>query len=140
MTPSIPIRRIFPSTTLLDMLFDADFCFPTFDPSIQCPVHDVIENDKEFIIEAMLAGIKKEDVRVKLDKDVLTIKAIRKEVKDLKYNRKESFTGTYKRSFVLPELADVENISASMEDGILKVIVPKLDKEPDSLKKTIEIK
>jgi HSP20 family protein len=122
---------------LLDELFDVN---PFKDTSIQCPIHDVIENDKEFIVEAMLAGIKKEDVSVKVDNDLLTIKAVRNEVKDLKYNRKESFTGTYKRSFILPDLADVDNISATMEDGVLKVIVPKLEKEPDSLKKEIEIK
>ena len=118
-------------------MFDVN---PFKDSSIQCPVHDVIENDKEYIIEVMLAGIKKEDITVKVDKDVLKIKAIRNEVKDLKYNRKESFTGTYKRLFTLPELADVENIGASLEDGVLKVIVPKLEKEPAPTTKVIEIK
>ena len=139
----LPIRPYYTSrpslffTNIFDDMFDIN---PFKDSTIQCPVHDVIENDKEFIIEAMLAGIKKEDVTIKVDKDVLKIKAVRNEVKDLKYNRKESFTGTYKRVFVLPELADVENISASLVDGVLRVIVPKLEKEPTSTTKIIEIK
>ena len=137
MLPIRPYRTNLFLTNLFDDIFDGN---PFGDTSIQCPIHDVIENDKEFIIEAMLAGIKKEDVSVKVDKDVLTIKAIRQEVKDLKYNRKESFTGTYKRLFTLPELADTENISASLEDGVLRIIVPKLEKEPVSATKVIEIK
>ena len=133
----LPIRPTLLFTNIFDDVFDVN---PFKDSSIQCPVHDVIENDKEYIIEVMLAGIKKEDITVKVDKDVLKIKAIRNEVKDLKYNRKESFTGTYKRLFTLPELADVENIGASLEDGVLKVIVPKLEKEPAPTTKVIEIK
>jgi HSP20 family protein len=136
----LPIRPYKPSfffTSIFDDMFDINsFKYPT----IQCPVHDVIENDKEFIIEMMLAGIKKEDISIKVDKDVLKIKAVRNEVKDLKYNRKESFTGTYKRLFVLPELADVENISASLTDGVLTVKILKLEKEPEPIKKIIEIK
>ena len=133
----LPIRPTLLFTNIFDDVFDVN---PFKDSSIQCPVHDVIENDKEYIIEVMLAGIKKEDITVKVDKDVLKIKAIRNEVQDLKYNRKESFTGTYKRLFTLPELADVENIGASLEDGVLKVIVPKLEKEPAPTTKVIEIK
>lgn len=137
MLPTRPYRTDLFLTNILDNIFDGN---PFGDTSIQCPVHDVIENDKEFIIEAMLAGIKKEDISIKVDKDVLTIKAVRHEVKDLKYNRKESFTGTYKRSFVLSELADTENIGASLEDGVLRVTVPKLEESPKSTKKVIEIK
>jgi HSP20 family protein len=133
----LPIRPSLLITNIFDDMFDMN---PFKDSSIQCPVHDVIENDKEFIIEAMLAGIKKEDISIKVDKDVLKIKAVRNEVKDLKYNRKESFTGTYKRLFVLPELADVENIGATLVDGVLTVTIPKLDKAPESTKKVIEIK
>ena len=139
----LPIRRIYPSTRLLDAFFDDLFESPAFsipDLSIQCPIHDVIENDKEFIIEAMLAGIKKEDVSVKVEKDMLTIKAERKEIKDLKYNRKESFTGKYRRSFILPDNADVDNVDASLVDGVLTVTVPKLEKEIKPAKKVIEIK
>ena len=121
---------------LLDELFDMN---PFGDGSIKCPIHDVIENEKEFVIEAMLAGIKKEDVIVDINERRLSIEAVRKEVKDLKYNRKESFTGKYKRSFILPDIADADNISASLEDGVLTVTIPKLG-EPKVTKKKIEIR
>jgi HSP20 family protein len=136
----LPIRRNFSYTPSLFFDFDRFFDFNPFDDdSIKCPIHDVIENEKEFIVEAMLAGIKKEDVLIDVNARRLSIEAIRKEIKDLKYNRKESFTGKYKRSFILPDNADADNISASMEDGVLTLIVPKLD-VPKQTKKKIEIK
>lgn len=138
----LPIKRSHYLPNFLEDFFDNDdfFKFPAFnfDSSIQCPIHDVIENEKEFIVEAMLAGIKKEDVLVDVNARRLSIEATRKEVKDLKYNRKESFTGKYKRSFILPDNADADNITASMEDGVLTVIIPKLD-NPKEAKKKIEI-
>ena len=121
--------------------FDEFFRFPTSNYStIKSPIHDIIENEKEFIVEAMMAGIKKDDISIDVNKDVLTIKAERKEIRDLKYNHKESFTGKYQRSFVLPDLADVENISASLIDGVLTVSIPKLKNETKLSKKIIEIK
>jgi HSP20 family protein len=120
-------------------LFERIFLNPFDDTSIKCPIHDIIENEKEYIVEAMLAGIKKEDVLVDVNERRLSIEAERKEVKDLKYNRKESFTGKYKRSFILPDDADSDNITANMEDGVLTVVIPKLE-QPKQTKKKIEIK
>lgn len=134
----LPIRRNY-STDLIDM-FDLFLSANPFDDtSIKCPIHDIIETDTEYVIEAMLAGVKKEDVTVDVNERRLSIEAERKEVKDLKYNRKESFTGKYKRSFIIPNDADIDNISANLEDGVLTVKVPKLS-EPKETKKKIEIK
>jgi HSP20 family protein len=133
----LPIRRVYPALSILDALDDF-FINPFDDTSIKCPIHDVIENEKEFVIEAMLAGVKKEDVVVDVNARRLSIEAVRKEVKDTNYNRKESFTGTYKRSFTLPDNADADGITANMEDGVLTVKIPKLDK-PKETKKKIEI-
>ena len=134
----LPIRRIYPATSVLDILDDF-FTNPFEDTSIRCPIHDVIENEQEFIVEAMLVGVKKEDVVVDVNARRLSIEAVRKETKDTNYNRKESFTGTYKRSFTLPDNADADGITANMEDGVLTVKIPKLDK-PKETKKKIEIK
>lgn len=135
----LPIRRIYPASNLLDIFDDFFTINPFEDTSIKCPIHDVIENEKEYVVEAMLAGIKKEDVIVDVNERRLSIEAVRNEVKDLKYNRKESFTGTYKRSFILPDNADADNITATLEDGVLTVNIPKLE-EPKKTKKKIEIK
>jgi HSP20 family protein len=104
------------------------------------PKHNVIENDKEFQIEISLAGVKKDDMNINIDKDIMTIKAERKEIKDVKYNRKQTYFGRYERMFVLPDEVDKENISASFVDGMLKIIVPKDMNNTTSSKKIIEIK
>lgn len=93
--------------------------------SRKCPAHDVIENDNEFIIEMELAGVKKEDISIETEDDVLTIETERKENKDVNYKRKEMYVGKYKRSFILPDNTDAEEIKASVSDGILTITVPK---------------
>lgn len=102
------------------------------------PVHDIIENDNEFIVDLMLAGVKKEDTSIDIDGDLLTITAERKEIKDLKYNHKESFTGKYERSFKLPETVDKGNINALFTNGVLTVTIPKITKKLQK-KKIVEI-
>jgi HSP20 family protein len=137
----LPSRYTRPSISLLNALFDFEDLFEIpKNPLIKVPIHDVIENEKDYQVELLLAGVKKEDVKVDVDNDVLTIKAERKEVKDLKYNRKETYFGKYERSFVLPDNVDKENIDASLVDGVLKVIIPKLEKDTKLSKKAIEIK
>jgi HSP20 family protein len=82
-----------PEIRLFNSIFDDLFEFPMVNSMVKTPVHDVIENDKEYQVELLLAGVKKEDISIDIEKDVLTIKAERKENKDLKYNRKETFFG-----------------------------------------------
>lgn len=129
-----------PEIRLFTSIFDDLFEFPITNSMVKTPVHDVIENDNEYQIEMLLAGVKKEDINIDIEKDVLTIKAERKENKDTKYNRKETFFGKYERSFILPDDVDKEKIDASLVDGVLHVIVPKLEDKSKLSKKTIEIK
>jgi len=128
-----------PSICRFTNIFDDLFETAINPSSTKTPVHDVIENDKEFIVELLLAGVKKEDISIDIDMDVLMIKAERKEVKDLNYNRKETYFGKYERSFILPDDIDEENIQASLNDGILKLIIPKIENINKISKKMIEI-
>jgi HSP20 family protein len=100
---------------------------------------DVIENDKEYRVELMVSGFKKEDVKVSVEKNCLTIKGERKEDKSLQYNTKRSFFGTFEKNYELPEYVDKENINASLENGVLTITIPKT-KDADSGTKVIEIK
>lgn len=136
----LAIRRNYPSINLLDSLFEDLFDLPAVDSGVKTPVHDVIETDKEFQVELLLAGVKKEDISVDVERDVLTIKAERKEIKDIQYNRKQTYFGKYERSFKLPDNVDKENIDASLVDGILKVVIPKLSVDTKLSKIAIEIK
>lgn len=105
---------------------------------IRHPKCDVIENDKEFIVDVYIAGIKKEDASIKVDDNVLIIKAERKS-DTVKYNRKEAFVGIYEKSFILPDNVDEDKINASFADGVLKLIIPKTI-EAKAKQKKIEIK
>ena len=105
------------------------------------PAVNTREGDDAYYVDVDLPGVKKEDVEISVDENVLTIKGKREtkeEVKEENYYRIESKYGTFSRSFTLPEKVDVENIKASSEDGVLEIVIPKQTVIKDSVKK-IEI-
>lgn len=94
------------------------------------PAVNISETENEFHIELASPGLKKEDFKLSLDKNVLSISADKKaenreESKNKKYNRREYSYSSFVRSFTLPETADLSKIEAIYEDGILKVAVSK---------------
>jgi HSP20 family protein len=100
------------------------------------------EGEYAYHVELDLPGIKKEDIEITTEDNVLTISGERKmkeEVKEDDYYKVESAYGKFSRSFTLPEKIDVENIHAESKDGVLEVIIPKL-KEEENKPKKIEIK
>jgi len=99
------------------------------------------ETEDNYHIEVELPGVKKENVDIQVDGNVLTIsgeRKIRQEVKEEDYHRIESRYGTFSRSFTLPEKVDIANIQAEFENGVLEVVIPKL--KIDTSSKKIEIK
>lgn len=103
------------------------------------PYYDVIENEDNFILELILAGMKKENIEINTEKNNLIIKAERQKNEKLDYIRRESYFGIYKKTFILPDTVDLDNIAATMEDGILKIIIPKKINNT-KISKSIEIK
>lgn len=101
-------------------------------------IHDIIENDNEYIIEIPMPGVKKDDIIINVENNKLNIFAKRKENNDLKYNRKETYFGEYDKTFKLPDIINKENIEAEMIDGVLKITIPKLENNPNIRK--IDIK
>lgn len=104
------------------------------------PLVDISEDEKEYLVKAELPDIKKEDIKIGVHNDVLTISGERKyekEEKGKKYHRVERAYGSFMRSFTLPEDADANKISAECKDGMLKVHLPKSEKAKP---KSIEVK
>ena len=100
------------------------------------------EGEHAYHVEVDLPGVKKEDIRVDTKDNMVTItgeRKTKKEVKEEDYYKVESSYGKFERSFTLPENVDVENIHAESKDGVLEVIIPKLEKAENKSKK-IEIK
>jgi|SRR5688572_11632784 len=104
------------------------------------PLVDITEDEKEYLIKADLPEVKKEDVKLTVQDDVMCISGERKyekEEKGKKYHRVERAYGSFMRSFSLPENADGSNVSAEYKDGMLKVHLPKSEKAKP---KSIEVK
>lgn len=104
------------------------------------PLVDITEDEKEYLIKAELPDMKKEDVRLTVENDVLAISGERKfekEEKGRKYHRVERAYGSFVRSFSLPEDADGSKVTADFKDGMLQVHLPKSEKAKP---KAIEIK
>ncbi len=96
------------------------------------PKMDMYEEEKELVIKAEMPGIRKKDLDIKLDGEVLTIKAEKKEEKKegeegtTHYYRERSF-GQYVRSMTLPARVDAENITATLKKGLLEIRMPRAE-------------
>lgn len=104
------------------------------------PLVDITEDEKEYVIKAELPEMKKDEVRLTVEHDVLAISGERrfeKEDQGLKYHRIERAYGSFVRSFSLPEDVDESKVTADFKDGMLTVRLPKSVKVQP---KTIEIK
>jgi len=91
---------------------------------------DVIEEPNAYVVQAELPGINKDDVKLTVENDVLTISAERKnevkeEDKNKRYVRMERSYGAVSRSLRLPPGCDPSKIAAKHENGVLKVSVPR---------------
>jgi HSP20 family protein len=93
------------------------------------PAASIVENEKEYVISADLPAVKREDVDVTVENNVLSIKGERKLEKtadDETEHRRETFYGLFQRRFSLPDDADTGAISAESRDGVLTVRIPKV--------------
>lgn len=108
------------------------------------PAVNIIEKDTTFTLEVAAPGIKKEDFNIELNNDLLTISVSRdrseQDKDEIKYTRREFSFTSFKRSFTLPESINTAEISASYEDGILSVGLPKREEAQVQPARLIDIK
>jgi HSP20 family protein len=104
------------------------------------PRVDIVENDKAFEIHVAVPGMNKEDFKIDLNDNYLTISGERKfaaEKNENNFHSIETQYGTFSRSFSLPENVDTAKINARYNNGILELTVPKDEKKV--LKTTIKV-
>lgn len=104
------------------------------------PAVDVYEDADAIYLKAELPGIKADDVSIDVENHVLTIRGQRRLEREDKregYRRIESSYGAFTRSFALPESAVTDKVEAEMEDGLLKLRIPK---EAEATTKRITVK
>jgi len=102
------------------------------------PSVDIMEKDGTLMLMASLPGITEKDIELKVEGQVLTIKGERKspEASGFTYHLRESRSGTFSRSFTLPDSANLENIRADFKNGILTIAV---SQKPESRPRTIKV-
>jgi HSP20 family protein len=91
------------------------------------PAVNIAENENEFHIELAAPGLKKEDFKINLDKNVLSVSADKKveNVEGTKFSKREYNYTSFTRSFTLPETVDHSKIDAEYTDGVLTLTVAK---------------
>ena len=108
------------------------------------PSVNIKENTGEFKVEVAAPGFDKDDFKLELNHDVLTIsseKQIENEAKENEHYSKREFSyQSFTRSFTLPDSADSERIDASYDKGILHVSIPKREETKLKSSRMIEIK
>ncbi len=132
-----PVGALLNQGSLLDDFFNTDFPLHSrgFDPVI-----DVKENEKDFIIHAELPGLSKDDFKLTVEDNSLTLegeKKVEKEEKSDNPYRTERSYGAFKRVFRLTDSVDSKKIAADYTNGILSITVPKTEKAKP---KQIEVK
>ena len=106
------------------------------------PAANIIENSESFQLDIAAPGLNKDDFKINLENNILTISA---ELEDQKreegknYSRKEYYYGSFSRAFTLPKTIDLDGIKADYKNGILMVTLPKKEEAKIELKKEIKI-
>lgn len=115
---------------MLDEMFEKNFS-TGFERKCGCvPATNIIEGNDTFVIELAAPGMKKEDFRLEMENNVLSIVFEKKEEEKTEgeYLQREFHMDEFTRSFTMPKIADVENIKARYDNGILYVSIPKIEK------------
>ena len=115
--------------SIFERMIDDNF-FYDYDNNNWTPSVDINESSDTFMIIADLPGIKKSDIEVKVEENVLILNAERKIDKkssNEKYHFSERRSGTFSRSFKLPKSIKEEKITADFDNGVLSIIIPKAE-------------
>lgn len=139
-------RDNFLMPSYIDNFFNRDLFndFSFFNEGHIHPKANVVETDREFKIEMAAPGMKKEDFKVELNNNMLTISSertqdVEERADNSKYNRREFSYVSFSRSFNLPDTIEASKIKATYEDGILRLIIPKKKGLQQKPVKTIRI-
>lgn len=95
---------------------------------------DVFQTEKHIVIRAAIAGVRAEDIDISVNNDMVTIKGVRRlaeYVPPADYLYQECYWGGFSRSIILPVEIDGVKVKATIKNGILRVVLPKIER-PDA--------
>lgn len=116
----------------IERFFDDEWIKSIEDETFKTPKIDLYETEKEITAEIEIPGVDPKNIDVEVGNSSLKIEAKKEEKKQEKekgYFRKEISTGYYKRIVALPDEVAKEKVEATYNDGILKIIMPKITKK-----------
>ena len=111
--------------------------------AMNVPAVNITEQKDAYLVSLAVPGLKKEDFKIGVDGNMLTIsseKEENKEEKDKRFTRKEYNYSSFSRSFTLPEEINQEKIEAKYEDGVLKISLPRREAAKKPSVKQIAVK
>jgi len=94
------------------------------------PRVDIAETNGELVVAAELPGLTRDDVSIRIENNVLTLKGEKKQEEEEKatnYHRIERSYGAFSRSFSLPSTVDASKVRAGFKDGVLTITLPKTE-------------
>ena len=103
------------------------------------PALDIAEAKDAYLVTVELPGVKLDDLEITLEDGLLTIQGERQftsESSEEQYHRVERSSGAFRRSITLPAHVEADAVEASMEDGVLRILVPKAE---DAKPKRIQV-
>lgn len=122
--------------------FDKNFSLRQSEAHMMRPAVNIRETEHSFLLELAAPGLKKEDFKINLDNNVLTISAEvnrEEETKNERFTRREFSYGQFSRSFSLPKAINLEEIKADYNHGILNVTLPKREEAKVAINREIAI-
>ncbi len=125
-----PANRAQPAPQTVVQAPVAQFAQTEDDTEGQLPV-DVYQTQNEIVIRTFVAGVRPDDLNVSISRDMVVIEGSRDERDQLPesdYFTRELFWGSFSRTILLPQEIDVDLASAGAKDGLLSLVLPKLDK------------
>lgn len=133
-----PVRQIF------DRLFEGGGLFQNSDESSVVtsqwvPLVDIKEEPDRFLLYADIPGVDPQDIEVQMDKGLLTIKGERRGEamsETERFSRIERMHGSFHRRFALPDSADPDGITATGNNGVLQIAIPK---RPETTPRRIQV-
>ena len=135
------LKKREPFRSVISDLFD-DFATEIEKVNYGFPKFNTVEEDERFRIDVFYPGMKKENFKIQIDKNILKISSNlseKKEEKNEKYHFKEFYEKEFSKNFSLPEEIQKNNIKASYEDGVLKVMITKDKKKIEESKYDVKI-
>lgn len=141
-------NEIFPGLSFFDDVFSRDLwnwgTTNNSSTNTTIPLVNIKEDNDNFLVEMAAPGMEKNDFRVELDGNLLTITSEKQNENEVKegerYSRREFSYQSFQRSFQLPkEVVDADKIEAKYENGVLRLVIPKKEEAKPRPPKTIQI-